>query len=471
MEEIDLITELRKGETYFENKTIRRYNFDIGSNEELHINSSELYFLNCTFQDFTSFTNINQSNLDVIFTSCFFKDRVRFNNCTIKSFLFYNIQEIKEIGIYGSNSKISLIMFHNSSLNKGIIEISGAKVEQIEFVDFHLKGQVHLISNVEKEKIKFGAKELYLSELTLNNYLIQKNHYSFKKINIEEKIYFENCHFDRVHFDESNLGKEVVFNDCKFNSYVGFEACKNINNTHFRLNACRFFSYSHFNNSEFDYLDITHTTFDKKVSFDSVKVNTVNLYQVSFLGGAFFDDFKITNPFNNDKTSITEKKRTYRTIKQELQKLENRIDYNIFRMYELTIHLQEVKESLKNKDYIENEKSNLLKDKCILWLHQYASNFGTDWRKALTFIFCSGFTFYTILYIIEHLNQEVDFSRIPHFATGFFNYILITNFDNPITGGSLSFIYFPSLIIFIFGKILIAFGIYEMIQSFRKFRY
>ncbi len=79
--------------------------------------------------------------------------------------------------------------------------------------------------------------------------------------------------------------------------------------------------------------------------------------------------------------------------------------------------------------------------------------------------------------MIENANKEVDICIGLHgYINGFFKYILVTNFDSPLAKennpiSNEMFNYIPSYFVFILGKILIAFGIYEMIQSFRKFRY
>jgi hypothetical protein len=54
--------------------------------------------------------------------------------------------------------------------------------------------------------------------------------------------------------------------------------------------------------------------------------------------------------------------------------------------------------------------------------------------------------------------------------SGFFRFLLVTDFYNPLETERIYLTNPFSWLIFILGKIFIAFGIYEMIQSFRKFK-
>src|SRR5690606_11700367 len=272
--------------------------------------------------------------------------------------------------------------FVNSSLDDGKINLFCEEIKEIKLFNLEFKGHIYINLINNKKTIDY----ICISNVILNNlflYNCRFNDCEFDKVHVLEEIQIEECFFNILWFTDS-VGGFIRFAGCEFNSNTNFFTFKGLDDTHLVIQNSYVKGVSNFNGSEFDYLEILNTLFEKNVSFDSVKVNAVHLYQVTFSESAFFDNFKITNPFDNTQTTIEEKKRTYRTIKQELQKLENRIDYNTFRVYELTMHSQEVNRLLKNSKLPESEKDTLLKDKCILYLHHYVSNFGTDWRKALS---------------------------------------------------------------------------------------
>lgn len=474
MEQIDLLTELNKGETLFINKIVScSLVIDVLISQKF----LKLHFENCVFQEEIKFTNIKTiSKLDFYFIKCSFKKSIDFENVKANIISFDQTIELESLNINGFNCEVNHFSFVDSSLDDGKINLFCEEIKEIKLFNLEFKGHIYINLINNKKTIDY----ICISNVILNNlflYNCRFNDCEFDKVHVLEEIQIEECFFNILWFTDS-VGGFIRFAGCEFNSNTNFLTFKGLDDTHLVIQNSYVKGVSNFNGSEFDYLEILNTLFEKNVSFDSVKVNAVHLYQVTFSESAFFDNFKITNPFNNTQTTIEEKKRTYRTIKQELQKLDNRIDYNTFRVYELTMHSQEVNRLLKNSKLPESEKDTLLKDKCILYLHHYVSNFGTDWRKALSFILCTGFTFYTILYMIENANKELDICAGLHgYINGFFKYILVTNFDNPLLAGEVikeevfKFTYIPSYFVFIFGKILIAFGIYEMVQSFRKFRY
>ena len=183
-----------------------------------------------------------------------------------------------------------------------------------------------------------------------------------------------------------------------------------------------------------------------------------------FGGGAYFDEMKINKVLDKsylkDKSKILEWKRTLRAIKQELQKTENKIDFNTYRNYELAAHYEEL-----------SVKKNF-KDTSILWATKWSSNFG-NWFWAFWFTLIICLVFFTSYFILENLDKSFNLSNWEDFVYGYFRFFLITDFKNEYyeAGESvLKFNCFVSLFPFIIGKIAVAFGLYEMIQSFRKFK-
>ncbi|WP_026714791.1 hypothetical protein [Flavobacterium daejeonense] len=74
---------------------------------------------------------------------------------------------------------------------------------------------------------------------------------------------------------------------------------------------------------------------------------------------------------------------------------------------------------------------------------------------------------------LKTLTSHLNLSNWADFIYGYFRFFLITDFKNEYYqegDNILKFNCFLSLVPFIIGKIAVAFGIYEMIQSFRKFK-
>lgn len=417
-----------------------------------------LNFTNCIFEDVLSFISIQNTEIDITFEDCKFNCLIEFSSCHLLNLSITSIKGIQDIKISNCTFDSVKINSFNEELNGKLI-LRGITIKNnIDFSNLNIsKGQ--LILNFKENKSEIHKISTFENSSFEHAYFTSC-HFgedsNFTNFHIGKNCLFLQCEFKKVSFEESDFGNEIFFNNCKFYSYSGFENCKNLNTTKFKISSCLFKSFPHFNESEFHHFEILHTTFERKVSFDSIKINSINLNQVTFLQGAYFDDIKINDIEDCDRKTI-------RTIKQELQKAENRIDFNRFRAYELAAHYKEL-DWKWNSGFI---------DKSILYVTKISTDFGNSWRKALRFTVIGGFSIYLLLYILENRNYLIDLSNYDNWArlfSGFFRFLLVTDFYNPLETDRIYLTNPFSWLIFIFGKIVIAFGIYEMIQSFRKFK-
>lgn len=336
----------------------------------------------------------------------------------------------------------------------------------------HIKGKFHFLGNT----LGKNSNVTSFQDSTLTNVLFGKNSFfsftTFKRVTFNASEYlkpagsafefpgFYKNTFSKVSFSEANFRSTFQFENCDFSSTTWFENCKNSNHSIVKFLACEFKGFSLFNKSKIDFLNIDRCTFGKSSSFTDAEFNTLKLFEVKFEGGAYFDEMKINKVLDKsylkDKSKILEWKRTLRAIKQELQKTENKIDFNTYRNYELSAHYKEL-------NFTKN-----FKDASILWATKWSSNFG-NWFWALWFTILSGLFWYCILYRIEN-SGTFNLEKINEFFVGAFRFFLVTDFFNPLENDRTYLENGWSWLIFILGKIFIAFGIYEMIQSFRKFK-
>ena len=135
-----------------------------------------------------------------------------------------------------------------------------------------------------------------------------------------------------------------------------------------------------------------------------------------------------------------------------------------------------LKEYEKDKNHLSHrvrEPIQLKRDAFVLWISDIVSEYGTDWKRALNFTFFSGLLIYLAFFSVENFNQTIDLSNWNNWEkliSGFFRFFVVTDFYNPLESDRVYLNNPLSWILFIFGKIVIAFGIYETIQSFRKFK-
>ncbi|MFH7003070.1 hypothetical protein [Flavobacterium bizetiae] len=452
----DLDIKLQEGKTEFIGDTINLGYYASFSTLDLLDNFNQLKFINCIFNGNLEIEGIKNQSLKLSFKECTFNGDITMSDLDIDYLHFINTKKINSIHIDGSFNRLR---FNNKDIPlSGRIGIFATISKELNLDNLFLKtGMLDLSINnfLVTNKKESDYKKFYstFKNSKIDNWENNNSYFgyvaNFKEIEIFNELNFNDCKFNKSYFSLANFGKNTHFNDCKFYSYAGFEECKNIDNTILKISGCLFTSFPHFNNTELKHLYLTHCTFERKTSFDSLKVNSLKINQVTFLQGAYFDDIKIIQIKNCDRKTI-------RIIKQELQKAENKIDFNKFRNFELEAHYSEL-------SFKEN-----FKDTTILWATKWSSNFGS-WTWAFWFTIISGLLWYSILYRIEN-SGSLNFEKTNDFFVGAFRFFLVTDFYNPLENDRTYLKHGWSWLIFILGKIFIAFGIYEMIQSFRKFK-
>jgi hypothetical protein len=457
--------------------------------KKIHFNG--LQFNSCIFNcNSISFKYIQDQTISIVFNNCTFNCGLSFENCSLEKLLFNDTLSIKSLNInpkYDQNGTFETFKFSNfPNSNKvelhtdfSISNITVKKFFLFEHIN-HVSGKLHFYNNnFGIEKNEYGntifndstISNIFFKRNTFNNlttFLNSTIKYNQHELKSTSQVYKNNRFFDntfeKVKFDNSSFIGKCEFDKCDFLSTTWFEWCENLTNSHLKFIACEFKGFSLFNNSKINFLNIDRCTFNKSSSFTDSEFNKIKLYEVKFGGGAYFDEMKINKVLDKsylkNKNKILEWKRTLRAIKQELQKTDNKIDFNIYRNYELAAHYEEL-----------NVSTNF-KDTSILWATKWSSNFG-NWFWAFWFTLIVGFVFFSSFYIFENINQTVNLNNWPDFIYGYFRFFLITDFKNEYyeAGESvLKFNCFMSLFPFIIGKIAVAFGLYEMIQSFRKFK-
>jgi hypothetical protein len=447
--------------------------------------SNSITFENCTFIcNSLEFCNIKNPILGLLFTNCTFYCKVDFSECSFDKLAFLDTKKINSLHINGKSEKdpfqLNTFDFQNSvpfkespALNTDFCFQNITIIDTFSFINInHINGRFCFSSNkigLEDNKFRYLSfidSSIFNPCFTENKFKIFSsfNNIIFKYLNNHEYnyTYFHENQFNKVSFSESNFIGNCAFEKCDFLSTTWFEECKNLTNSKLRFVACEFKGFSLFNKSKINFLVIDRCTFDKSSSFTDAEFNTLKLFEVKFGGGAYFDEMKINKVLDKSylkakNEKILEWKRTLRAIKQELQKTENKIDFNRFRSYELAAHYKEL--SLWRN----------FKDTSILWSTKWTTDFGLSWTRAFWFTILSGLFWYSILYRIEN-SGVFNSEKVNEFFVGAFRFFLVTDFYNPLETDRVYLTNPLSWFVFILGKIVIAFGIYEMIQSFRKFK-
>lgn len=432
----------------------------------------DITFDNCVFKTkFLHLYNINEQGTSITFRNCDFEGRLEVSQTTLYSLTLENINSLKRLYIHGNhNASIENFKFKNESEKNerpldARIEIQNYIFKSFEFFNINHTGK-HFkffgnVIGIENERFSFERQTIGSSWITnamfLNNIFFENISF-FRTIFLQNKetwdihyhgTNFENNIFCNVDFENTSFSKHCVFRKCTFNGRINFLNANNYSVGNLSFDECKFNEHSDFQYTKILQLSLHLCVFEKTVAFSDTTVDSIYLTRNIFNKSAHFDDFIIR------KINLCERT-TLRTIKQELQKTDNKIDYNRFRAYELAAYYRELK---FHKNFV---------DKSILGLTILFTGYNHNWFRAFIVTVLTGMLFYSILYFFEFY-VALNLNNDDGFSSGAFRFFLVTDFFSPFLDRKyLNNGY--SWTIFVLGKIFIAFGIYEMIQAFRKFK-
>jgi len=467
------------------NGTIQNRTLDFG-NEEIEIigfTNDTIELINCRIvADIITFRDIRNQDLSVRFQNCYIEAKLRFVNCQFMNLEFRNIQSLISLDINrGFNLEENNILrlnrfyFTYNKQNDILIETDFYFKECFFEREFAFDYVNHIAGRFIFELNKIGNSDLEennthhyfnIANSILNNVCFHKNNFlstflmnncvfNYKQIDRLKYLNttFSLNKFSKIAFQNSNFTDKTIFARCQFMDLAYFENIKNLENSNLNFIDCEFEKYITFTGAEIANLSLEKSIFKNTVSFQDAVFKTLRIDKPHFDKHAYFDGMHIKEIDKCDRSTI-------RNIKQQLQKTDNKIDYNRFRAYELSAYYRELKWWGNFRDWF------------ILAATKAVTGFDHSWRRALCFTIIAAGLFYSLFYISENYMQTLAFAQWRQFLSGYFRFLIVTDFYNPLADGR-SYIDNTNTIgwfIFILGKIVIAFGIYEMIQAFRKFK-
>ncbi|MCL9803899.1 hypothetical protein NAT51_00075 [Flavobacterium amniphilum] len=442
---------------------LKEYEFNLVSFNNL----DNLRFENCTFHGDLIISHKTNSSLDIIFKHCSFSGEIQIFKCEFRMLNFIQIIEAGEVLII--ENSLQIIHFtseQNIKVNIPKISISAKIIHSLDFADFKSNGELYLNHMSNNDVFNFFSFRNSEFNSFSSNSVYFGTASNFENLVINKNLNFYNCILNETNFSKFKFVEKVNFEKTLFNNSTSFKECISLSKqAHLNFKNCTFKELAEFDSSNISIFNIENTVFEQNSSFQDLEVDSIRISKSTFTKPAFFDNIKINSIINVKPKEIVFKQsdwtRTLRIIKQELQKTENKIDFNKFRAYELAAHYKE----LNWKDHFT--------DKSILWATKWSTDFGNDWRRAFIFTIGGGLAIYTIFYASEiFLSGDYKYylANYPSFCNGLFRFFLVTDFYNPLIEDRTYLQNSWSWFIFIIGKIFIAFGIYEMIQAFRKFK-
>lgn len=350
-----------------------------------------------------------------------------------------------------------------------------------EFVDFN---EIRFVNCDFSEKIELntgGKSKNVFNQFKLNFALCTFNGILFSEYEYENKISFRKCTFNRkLYIKNSTFNKLLEFYDCEFFNSITFNKVNFVNNVVFTLSS--FHENILFTYSTFEKLGIFSRTYfktnkNKKCGIDlSQSIINGNLIFFESNLDNFHAEYIESNTSEYDKAinsleiiPLTNKRETFRILKNESLKQNNQFDTIKFYKLELQSYYSEIIAKLgiglKTNNYC--LFFNSLADFLILFLNKISNNHKTSWFQGVVFTIIVSVFFYSLT---MSFLPNVTFTFIPNLTDE--NMKAYIEYVNPFIiqfsdADEKPFLYFVMRVI---GRIFIGYGIYQTVQAFRKYK-
>ncbi|SHM33641.1 hypothetical protein [Chryseobacterium polytrichastri] len=443
-------------------------NFNIETPLNIDINKITLKnkFINCKFKghqiDFLNLNIAHQENeIHILnFENCDFDNEIFFKDCSLQELKISKFQNINKFHI--ACKKISYLIIENDE--KAIIEDFNLTLHNCEVTKElslrNIKTNTGYVDFISCNLNLFTIFNCKIERLDISKSTFNKT-FEFHKNEISES-YIKNCNFSKFYFIKNNLNGCINLKYNNFNETTLVEKNENDIRGEFNIVSCDFNKYTYFNNNNLFRIIIDTSKFAETTSFQDVNIDEFKLDKTIFEKTPFFDDFSIKMI---DRCTY----RTIRNLKQQLLRADNSIDYNFYRAIEHTIYKKHLKTKI-NKSTSKVDKTRLKRDLIILKINDFFSDNGVNWAKAIKRTLFFSFLIYVVFYISYNFQHSFDLKSFNKFTVGYFKFLLVTDYHNPLIEEKKHIDLWYAWIPFIIGKIFIGIGIYEIIVSFRKFK-
>lgn len=359
-----------------------------------------------------------------------------------------------------------------------------------------------------QERIDRTKKNLRFSKCIFNfDLTIRDEFYLFN---------FSKCIFKgKVDFSSSNFEANAYFGECIFEKSLGLMSCKfkgkaRFHKAHFKdsvfLNNTTFTDLADFWSSTFDKNIIfyktdflgttvfsnvtfnsnvlfTYTLIEKLIIFSGTKFNSGLDLSLAILSGKIspfgikLTDYKSENDTddgmaydlmvsNNALIPDKNKRETFRILKNYFLKENNSIDYLNYSKLEHSTYKTQLWKRTRNKHTF----FETVQDYIILGLNYISNNHGKSYLRGIAFTMMIGWLFFYFALIATEVYSfgfENFWSSTQNSVKYYFNFIIPTHKVNYMDElNPKNWFYFWDFA----GRAFVAFGIYQTIQAFRKYK-
>ena len=275
----------------------------------------------------------------------FCTSHIIFRNSKIKTL---NIVNISIRSITFEDCEIEELLIENNMIDesdKSII-INGGKIDNFLIKNSKIEHNFH-INHKANKKLKINNLQIFSSTF--------EKDFSFHNV-IIKNAEIKDCDFNSLsEFVESEFTEKFNFDEITYKGFTLFDNCTF--NTKAKFGYIIFEKFTSFRGSKFNKgIDLEYTSSDKEINFYGIEILDKN----------------------------TTSQETYRIIKNQFEKLNNKIEANKYHALEMEQHRKTIWERIFNDC---NSFLKLLPDGIVLFIHKLSSNHSSNWFLALFWIF------------------------------------------------------------------------------------
>ena len=397
--------------------------------------------------------------LSITFKNCQINQAIDVHNSSVEINIISNSIVEGAVSYYGDGDdskhialRVSDSEVHNITLYEAVcktlflknIQSSNEALPVIQFVGNKFIESVNVTGDISAMVMFHRCTFLYPANFNTTPLGVAKFHILEFAFTIFEKlVLFNNCSFTSIKFLNVQFKSGTTFNNA-----IGIHA----SNSSLFFAKCNFEKETDLSAMQSGSAKYEWCHFSDPVSFVSCNFQNFMLTQCFFAKSCNF--YKVS-------ISVSDRE-TYRIIKNEFIKINNKIESLIYQKREMEAYEREI-------GYKDNPA-----DRSILFLSKWSNYYGLNWLWGARFTFCIAFvTFF--LYQYSLVNNPVTFGWISSQDFGqAMNIYLKSFFQFWLPTHTIDFMkeYYPSWVSYfidIIARIFIAYGFVQTVAAFRKF--
>lgn len=487
-------TSFAKGNIIFE---LTKFSKGVSFQEVIFGNGNKcdlIDFRKAKFNDILNFQNAEVNASEIKFNEAVFKQKCDFYGTKFDTYCSFI--DIKVYDLFVLNHSI----FKNELLIQNLTFVG-----EVDCRDSIFESKLNIESVIFSKNTFFSGAYFNLTNINFVNF---EDYVDFYHAQFKDAFYLDEVDFKgKVIFNDSQFSKEVQFTNCNFHDTVKFVNISSIieqrylPSFHFKFSTIEklflidanpyerekkndFSRIRMGDNLSFEYCFFLDTSLLILRSLQGNSASSLNFGYANILGNIVLqnidiDSLSLENATVTGNISIVDSviikklkgRHTACVLKNEMQKVNDRVNYLKYRKEE---HIQ------IGKDYFDTPKPNSTQKKLLRWfngifewiviiLNYLSNNFGRSWIQGCFFTIIIAFITVSILqYKADYIFFTLDWHEWREYLPIFWNNVLCYMWLPDMLNIDLKEWEKSSITIYILGKILVGFGIYQTISAFRK---